>query len=56
MSEELPAETPSLTQSIGSALLAKGYSLADIARLVGFSESVKHHPFLPSDGRRLQLV
>lgn len=56
VSEELPAETPSLTQSIGSALLAKGYSLADIARLVGFSESVKHHPFLPSDGRRLQLV
>jgi Zn-dependent peptidase ImmA (M78 family) len=56
LSEELPAETPSLTRSIGSALLAKGYSPADIGRLVGFSESVRNHPFLPSDGRRLQLV
>ncbi|MFN2494468.1 MAG: helix-turn-helix domain-containing protein [Pseudonocardiaceae bacterium] len=56
LSEELPHETPSLTQSIGNALAAKGYRLADIARLAGFSESVKYHPFLPSDCRRLQLV
>lgn len=56
LSEELSPETPSLTQSVGNALSAKGYSLADIARLVGLSESVERHPFLPSDGRRLQLV
>lgn len=56
LSEEIPPETPALTHSIDTALAGKGYSLADIARLAGFSESVPHHPFLPSVHRRLQLV
>lgn len=50
VSKELPAETPSLTQSIGSALLAKGYSLADICQ-IGRIQRVGQTPPIPTLGR-----
>lgn len=54
-SDELPPEQPVLPRSIGDALVAKGFSAAQIADLAGFSETSREHPFQPAQ-RYLRAV
>lgn len=48
ISDELPQEHPRLARHIGSVLLDKGLTAAEIARIAGFAEMEKVHPFQPA--------
>jgi Zn-dependent peptidase ImmA (M78 family)/DNA-binding XRE family transcriptional regulator len=47
LSDEIPAEVPSLPQEIGSALASGGMSPSEIAELAGFSRPDPSNPYLP---------
>lgn len=47
-SDELPHEHARLAQHIGTVLLDKGLTPGEIARIAGYSETERSHPFQPS--------
>ena len=55
VSEEIPPEEPVLTYHIGSVLLSKGLTEDEIARLAGYRNADRPHPFQPPT-RRLRAV
>lgn len=55
ISDELPAEHPHLTENIAQALIDKGFSLQEIARLAGFSDA-DHNPMFKPGGPALHVV
>jgi len=51
VSDEIPLERAKLPQLIGNALHQRGLSVAEIAKIAGFSPSNSENPFRPSDVR-----
>lgn len=54
-SSELACETPQLAGRIGAALMARGFTSAEIAAMTGFSEPTPDNPFIPAE-RRFHVV
>ena len=55
LSDELPLEKPTLAQSIGKSLAARGFSDEDIAHLAGFA-TAKRNDLFPSGPTQLRAV
>lgn len=58
LSDEIPAEHPTLPGQIGDAMAQKGLSVDEIAEIAGFADADEDHPFRPSGevGRGLRVV
>lgn len=55
ISDELASELPHLTESIAQALIDKGFSLQEIAKLAGFADA-DHNPMFRPAGPALRVV
>jgi Zn-dependent peptidase ImmA (M78 family) len=55
ISDELPREHARLARHIGSVLVQKGLTAGEIARIAGYAETEKVHPFQPA-GPHLRTV